>query len=313
MVQSSYLKGNTTKPNTNEEQLNDIFCEAVSFDTSKNDCPISSNGFHFHNTYVILFVTFGEGVNLVNHDEYEIKENRIFFLNSDQTHTFHNVSCLKGIGVAFSDIFFTMIQTMLADHIKYEIFNRNGKCMFCDVDMQNVNSLTNVLKEMIKESTRISLYGHNSIMASLLTEFIMKAERYGKWSQEVRRNINSTSYKTFLDFIALVDANFKTKKEIKWYAGELGISTVLLARYTKMYDCNPQHPQTPLKILNNRIYIEAEHLLRHTNMTIEQISDTLGFNDYSYFIKSYKKINPQKRTPLQCRNSWNTSVCRSSL
>ena len=156
-------------------------------------------------------------------------------------------------------------------------------------------------------------YGPNSIMASLLTEFIMKAERYGKWSQEVRRNINSTSYKTFLDFIALVDANFKTKKEIKWYAGELGISTVLLARYTKMYDCNPQHPQTPLKILNNRIYIEAEHLLRHTNMTIEQISDTLGFNDYSYFIKFYKKINPQKRTPLQCRNSWNTSVCRSSL
>ena len=148
MVQSSYLKGNTTKPNTNEEQLNDIFCEAVSFDTSKNDCPISLNGFHFHNTYVILFVTFGEGVNLVNHDEYEIKENRIFFLNSDQTHTFHNVSCLKGIGVAFSDIFFTMIQTMLADHIKYEIFNRNGKCMFCDVDMQNVNSLTNVLKEI---------------------------------------------------------------------------------------------------------------------------------------------------------------------
>ena len=44
MVQSSYLKGNTTKPNTNEEQLNDIFCEAVSFDTSKNDCPISLNG-----------------------------------------------------------------------------------------------------------------------------------------------------------------------------------------------------------------------------------------------------------------------------
>ena len=90
---------------------------------------------------------------------------------------------------------------MLADHIKYEIFNRNGKCMFCDVDMQNVNSLTNVLKEMIKESTRTSLYGHNSIMASLLTEFIMKAERYGKWSQEVRRNINSTSYKTFLELI----------------------------------------------------------------------------------------------------------------
>ena len=47
MVQSSYLKGNTTKPNTNEEQLNDIFCEAVSFDTSKNDCPISLNGFHY--------------------------------------------------------------------------------------------------------------------------------------------------------------------------------------------------------------------------------------------------------------------------
>ena len=47
MVQSSYLKGNTTKPNTNEEQLNDIFCEAVSFDTSKNDCPISLNVFIF--------------------------------------------------------------------------------------------------------------------------------------------------------------------------------------------------------------------------------------------------------------------------
>lgn len=289
------------------------FCVAIPFDFSNKDIPVSWNSMHFHSVNVIIFILCGEGSHIVDDNECVIANNRVFFLNPNQMHTLRGVKFLKGVGIAFSDGFFSLLQPMLADHIKYEILNRNGNCMYCDIEESKIPEFIPLLKEMVTETHQDKLYGHYSIMASFLTEFLMKTERYGQWSQDVRRNINSTSYKTYLDFLSLVEANFRKKKEIVWYAAELGISTALLARYVKMYDSAPNHPQTPLKILNNRIYREAESLLKHTNLTVNQISDDLGFKDCSNFVKFFKKMDSHKRTPLQCRNLWSISCCRTSL
>lgn len=46
---------------------------------------------------------------------------------------------------------------------------------------------------------------------------------------------------------------------------------------------------TPLKIINNRIILEAKRLLRYSTTRTKQIAFYLGFKDDSYFIKLFKR------------------------
>ena len=118
----------------------------------------------------------------------------------------------------------------------------------------------------------------------------------------MQRNINSTSYQTYLNFISLIDANFKEEKKVEWYARKMGISVVLLSRYVKKYNCDTNI--TPLKMINNRVFIEAERMLRHSNESVSRIAYHLGFEDDSNFIKFFKKLDKKQRTPKQYRGNW---------
>ena len=47
---------------------------------------------------------------------------------------------------------------------------------------------------------------------------------------------------------------------------------------------------------------KAKELLTSTNMTLNEISDSVGFNDYFYFLKTFKKftgVTPGKYISVQ--------------
>lgn len=270
---------------------------------SKADYPEAWERLHFHDFYMILWFKKGKGVHVVDSEEYPIKGGRLFFLNPNQLHTFKNYDLIEGIGITFSEQLFELISPRLADYIKYDIFSRQGKCLFCDTNTESDCILDDILKRMNSENNKKDSYGHHYIMSALFTDFIIQAERLCVWSQNVKRDINSTSYQTYLNFISLIEANFKSEKKVDWYARMLGISVVLLSRYVKMYNNNTV--LTPLRIINNRVFIEAERMLKYTNETVSQIAYALGFRNDSNFIKFFKKNDTQQRTPKQYRDEWN--------
>lgn len=46
---------------------------------------------------------------------------------------------------------------------------------------------------------------------------------------------------------------------------------------------------TPLKIINDRIILEAKRQLCYTDLKIKEIAFRLGFDDPSYFVKFFKR------------------------
>lgn len=279
-----------------------LYFEIVPMGEIKNKYPESCKKPHFHGFYTIQWFKSGKGIHFVDSEVYAIKDGSIFFLNPNQLHIVKDYGLNDGIVIAFSEKMFDLICPRLADYIRYEIFSRQGKCLFCDTDKEADRVLGGILKQMALESKKTESYGYEYIIPALLTEFVIQAERLCNWSQDVQRNINSTSYKTYLNFISLIDANFKEEKKVEWYARKMGISVVLLSRYVKKYNCDTN--TTPLKMINNKVFLEAERMLKHSTESVSRIAYHLGFDDDSNFIKFFKKLDKKQRTPKQYRENW---------
>ena len=47
---------------------------------------------------------------------------------------------------------------------------------------------------------------------------------------------------------------------------------------------------SPLKIINERIVLEAKRQILHSTLSIKEVAFQLGFEDPSYFVKFFKRM-----------------------
>lgn len=109
--------------------------------------------------------------------------------------------------------------------------------------------------------------------------------RYGyKAVSDREARLIETSHRIADGFISLVQNHFKTERFLDFYAGKLGISAKHLSRTLKS-----STGFTAVEWIERYVTLEAKVLLTSTNMTIQQISDTLNFPTQSAFGKYFKK------------------------
>ena len=88
----------------------------------------------------------------------------------------------------------------------------------------------------------------------------------------------------FNRFARLVDAHFATCRQVAEYARELGCSEKTLSRTTQEIAGIGAK-----SYIVARINLEAKRLLAHTTMTIAAISEQLGFDEATNFVKFFKR------------------------
>lgn len=84
-------------------------------------------------------------------------------------------------------------------------------------------------------------------------------------------------------FLHLASRNFRTQRQIQFYADKLNITTTYLSRVMRELSGN-----TVNNYLTMLAYDEACNLLKTTDMTIGEISDALSFHDQSAFTNFFK-------------------------
>lgn len=83
----------------------------------------------------------------------------------------------------------------------------------------------------------------------------------------------------------LIEDNYKEQKASAYYCDCLNISLKRLDRLVDLY-----HHRTVYNHIQYRVFIEAERLLRHTTLTVREITFELGWYDQSYFARKFKRI-----------------------
>ena len=85
-------------------------------------------------------------------------------------------------------------------------------------------------------------------------------------------------------FTKLLETHFREHWSIERYAGAVGISAAHLNAL-----CRRLAGQSALQMINQRLVLEAKRCLVYTVMTVNQVSDSLGFSEPAYFSRFFKR------------------------
>ena len=89
-------------------------------------------------------------------------------------------------------------------------------------------------------------------------------------------------------FETLLETHFHDEKSPSFYAERLHITLKHLNRI-----CREMLGKTATEVIAGRVLLEIKRLLADRKLSVNKIADTLGFEDYSYFSRFFKKQTGQ--------------------
>lgn len=96
----------------------------------------------------------------------------------------------------------------------------------------------------------------------------------------------------------LIEAHYREQPSIEALAEQLGVSSAHLNML-----CRQLAGRSALQLLHERLLLEAKRQLTYTNMTIGQVSDSLGFSEPAYFTRFFKRNTALSPRDFRIRQS----------
>jgi AraC-like DNA-binding protein len=178
----------------------------------------------------------------------------------------------------------TVFQLYSAYHDRSNQILNRGECF------DRLNSVCEIINNEMKcGSPDLSIVRH--LLSALI--IMIEAER-GKMATKNNESINFIQNETFINFLKILEENFRRPLGVEFYAEKLFMSSRNLNLI-----CQRIMNQSVSEIIETRKLTEAKNLLAGTNKSISEIGFELGFNEKSYFSNVFKKKSGQ--TPTEFR------------
>jgi AraC-like DNA-binding protein len=150
--------------------------------------------------------------------------------------------------------------------------------------------------EMVKVmfSTIKTLQQEKAAMPGLVYSLLMLANSYHQSRYKENGGASSGQERVVSRFRTLLARHFSEEKEVSFYAAELNITPKYLSEIL-----TAQSGKSAKAHIDEYVAMEAKSLLRQTTMSVQEIAYWLGYEDPSYFVKTFRKW--EGRTPVQYR------------
>ncbi len=249
---------------------------------------------HRHDFYTFILTLEGSGSHIIDFEEFEIKPNRLFFINYDQIHSWDINSDVKGYIILFSKTFYNLIYTG-NELVKSDTAVENLP-VYADIDDKDLQFWLNTCRNIQLEFEKGEM-SSNEIICLLLKTCVLKME-VSSGNQQQELSSNDHKNRLVQEFRKMVNMYFREKKTTKDYAEPLSITPNYLNALVK-----DKLGKSAGIVIRNRVILEAKRLLSHTVLPVRQIALELGFTDNSHFGKYFK--NATKTTPETFRKNFN--------
>ena len=224
---------------------------------------------------------------LVDRQKINLKANQMGFLSSYQN---IDIQSSGEFGViSFNKEFYCVIDHDSEVSCKGILFYHSTRYPIIDIPATELDRY-NLLWEMFD----IEIISNDDLvldmLRSLLKRYLIMSTRLAK--KQGLKNLTLNNINLFREFNFLVETHFKKLHKVQDYALLLHKSPKTIANvFTNI------GKSTPLKIIHNRIIIEAQKLVLQGDLNINEISYALGFEDiqtFSRFFKKMKNVSPSK-------------------
>ena len=162
-----------------------------------------------------------------------------------------------------------------------------------NINQEDYEQLSTLYELMIEEHN--AMEAENIIVIKNLLQVLMIfINRLVSKSESTTEFVELKYQKLASRFKSLVFAQYYKNREVGYYADLLSITPTYLLEVTKKV-----YGETPKDIINKIVFLHAKTLLCSTDITIKELAWSLKFDDYSHFVKFFKKMSGQ--TPAAYR------------
>jgi AraC family transcriptional regulator, transcriptional activator of pobA len=245
-----------------------------------DDEPRQNQRYNVHRDdhYIFFILKKGSGTLKVDFQDIVITAGHIYYVLPSQIH-----SLVKGDRA--EGWFLAVDTSLIATDLRAVFESRLNLQLPCKLSKYELTQYENLLGVLHNEFTqRQGDQFYLSIIHALVQSFLgMAASSYN--SLDTIENKHTRSAELARRFKNLLSKNIKTIKNPSGYASMLNISTGHLNETIKGVTGS-----TVSYWIQQEVFNEAKRLLYHSDADVKEIAYELGFSDYSYFIRSFRKV-----------------------
>lgn len=242
---------------------------------------------HRHNYIEMMYVCQGSITHIIDNKEVVLNAGEILLLNQ---HSWHEIKKASVDDIAinlvilpeFFDIVYTMIgyNNVIADFLINILKQDERKGEYLLFKVADILQIQNLMENMIYsllQSEREFRHEHQITMGLL---FLYLTKYINRTKKGTTKEFEELLVDTVLDYIS---DNYKTAA-LSEIAQILNQPTYSLSKMIKN-----QTKRNFKELLQSRKFYRAEELLRDTNLSINDIVAAVGYENNSYFFKTFKE------------------------
>ncbi|MBQ1981578.1 MAG: AraC family transcriptional regulator [Alistipes sp.] len=215
--------------------------------------------------------------------EYDLSEpiNLIRVMSGQILMVEHISDDFDGVVVIMSNSFVESMLVYMNNALPFNVATRSN-CV------KHLNNSEVDLSDMFLKAIAQVLRNQTNPHLDRVLQHVMMAIFYS--SEEIRNQLETESgaYTSAdaisKEFMRLVKDNFRSERQLQFYADKLCITPRYLSRVVK--ECTGS---SAADWIERYVVLEARALLKSTSMTIQQISDELNFPSQTFFGKYFKR------------------------
>jgi AraC-like DNA-binding protein len=243
---------------------------------------------HRDDSYYFLLIEKGTGSIVVDFDKVSLKAMDIYFWVPGQVH--------YDINVRDGETWYIGVMPSLIPKEYLKIFESHFQQQqprkLDERSFTQCQKIIQLLREQYNSSSDDIFHKH--ITYNLLNTFLSLAAKVYSFTQREANTVLRPAQITN-EFKRLVTRHFKLEKKPSYYASQLSISEIYLNEVVKKTT-----GFTVTYWILSEIILEAKRMLCHSTLNVKEIAFALGYEDYTYFSRIFKKATDT--TPLSFRN-----------
>ncbi len=249
-------------------------------------------GFERVDFYCMMFVMSGHYIHVADFRVLECRSGAMILLRPGQVHRFGDLShCTGWMAIFRAESFETRAAS--GDHAHLEALQHVDILPpLTKVREDQIASFDEIFLRMVKDSEEYRGWAANALLRGQLNTLLLRL--YLNRQALIPLGAETRHLRRHLDFLRLVERQFREWLRIGHYAKALGCSEKSLSRSTKAIS-----RQTPREILTARITLEAKRQLANSERRVSTIGYDLGFSEATNFTKYFNR--EVGLTPLEFR------------
>lgn len=250
--------------------------------TVDTGCPVSDlSEAHYHDFYVVHFVTEGHGTQIIDFESYSIEPGNLYFISPRQLHMWKVEDELKGFIMAFTEDFLVSTSFPSDSILELDFFHSVKHSPVLKISESQTAGIANQMHTMQEEFTNQN-DGYLSVLRASFHIFIVKLQRI--FATELSKNQEMKEHRLVRKFKQVVSEKYEKQLSMQEYSELLNISVSQLNSVIK-----DSTGLTPSQIVRNEQVLAAKRLLAHSTMNVAEICFKLNFEDPSYFGRFFKR------------------------